>query len=356
MVLGNTQVTGQVAEAAATRGESNAARITGTVLEVLSPRANPTRFVQGTIIEVLSTRNPCPFYPPTNWWLQETVTRRTHLFARLWTITRSDGQVFRFTDHCGALIDDDGETFTPVGGPATSAQEHEAGDREHTAEIKAAIIIGGAETDDLEANKWHDAVAIERVVNWRVPWMGCMRYHKWFLGNIQWDGEKWTADLGGYASRFRRPHGDVYSATTCGHDFGDAFGDDESFGCKFDVAATQLTGTVSAIIKPKRRFRATGLTAALSAEYFVAGILTWTAGDNAGIVSAVRVQVEGAGYYELEVELSLSEGVSIGDTFTIRKGCQKRAVEDCIPNGQILNFGGFPFMPGPDGIQGDIHP
>ncbi|HZM01042.1 MAG TPA: DUF2163 domain-containing protein [Planctomycetota bacterium] len=350
----NSRAIQEVIEVGAASATVGAGIYIQEVVEVGGPVAKLSRAFQ-EVIEVGHKNNPCPFTSPCSPWMQESLSHKGHRLATLWTITRRDGQVFRFTDHCGALVDDVGGTFTPVGGPGASAREHEAGDREHTAEMKAALVVGGAETDDLEAGKWHDAIAIERVVDWRHPWMGCIRYHKWFLGNIQWDGEKWTATLAGYTSRFRRPQGDIYSQHSCTHDFGDAFGLD-TWGCKFDVAATEETGTVAAIISPKRIFRATGLTPALAAEFFVGGTLTWATGDNADIVSVVRRQTEGSGYYEFELELPPPEAVAIGDTFDVIKGCQKRFLEDCTPNAQTDNFGGFPHMPGPHGIQGDIHP
>jgi uncharacterized phage protein (TIGR02218 family) len=333
-------------------GDRVSTQITTRVLSTYATDV-PNKYCTSYTLRVLGIYTPCVFAPHCMSWMAENLNRSTHRFATLWTITRADAQVFRFTDHIGALTDRHGETFTPIGGPAVTAKEHAGGAREHTAEMMAAMVVGGAEMDDLEAGLWEDAEAIEVIVDWRYPWAGCFKRHRWWLRDVQWDGEKWTAQLGGYASRFQRPRGDVYSSV-CGHDFGDGFGQATTFGCMFDVASTQESGTVSALVSPLRTFQATGLTPAHVAEYFVAGQIVWTGGDNTGHKSAVRKQTEGSGYYELEIELSLPQAIQVGDTFTIVQGCQKRLVEDCIPRGQVINFGGFPFMPGADKI-GQVH-
>lgn len=324
-------------------------RVTQTAVRVLASMPSVERVSQ-VIVRVLGKRLLCVPHKCPEWVVEMLRGRHTLRYATLWEIEREDLTTYYFTDHIGALVYE-GNLFVPAGGPAASAREHEAGDKEHTAEIRAAIVVGGAETDALEASLWDNAKVTERIVDWRYPWAGCIRHHRWYLRDVQFDGEVWTAQLGGISSRMQGPRGAIY-ARDCTREFGDAENEPSKIGCHFAVTATAETGTVATVIKAKRSFTVTDLTAAHGSDYFVNGKLTWIGGDNAGITSCVaRAPEDPAGTYTVEVEMSLSEDIQVGDTFSIRQGCQKRFVEDCVPKNQTQDFAGQRFMPGADGLH-----
>lgn len=82
--------------------------------------------------------------------------------------------------------------------------------------------------------------------------------------------------------------------------------------------------------------------------FFEAGKVLWTTGANAGLYKEVKSFVSGG-------VVLLQEGmpypITVGDQFTIWKGCTKRYTEDCVgtfANG--INFRGFPKLPGIDSI------
>lgn len=322
--------------------------VTQVVVRALGTRPGSSLVTQ-FVVRVLGKLKTCtPTKCPA--WMAEGLRRRRHIFAALWEIERTDGQTFYFTDHIGALLYSDGNTYIPTGGPAASAREHGAGESEHTAELTGAIIVGGVETNELEADQWNDAKVTERIVNWRFPWAGCYRHHRWYLRDVQWDGEKWTAQLSGITSRILGPIGGIYSRD-CTNDLGDQEGEPAVVGCHYAVSATEESSDVDTVISDKRSFT-TALTAAHIVGYFVNGRLTWTSGDNIGTTSIVSKAVEtSAGVYQIEVEMSLPEDIQVGDDFDIQQGCQKRYLEDCTPKGQTQDFAGQRFMPGEDGLR-----
>ena len=62
--------------------------------------------------------------------LKGLLSERTHRFATLWRIERTDGVVFRFTDHDSAIVfkySTTDETYVPAGGFVASARERQAG-------------------------------------------------------------------------------------------------------------------------------------------------------------------------------------------------------------------------------------
>lgn len=323
-------------------------RATQQVVRVLGSLSSPLRCTS-IVVRVLGKRNPCVPHkcPP---WMLESLKRDWHRFAALWEIERHDGQVFYFTDHNGELVGGDGNTYTPSGGPAASAREHESGEREHSVELTGALVIGGATMDELEASLWDDAKVTESIVDWRYPQWGCHRHHRWYTRDIQQDGEQWTAQLAGISSRFEGPRLSI-RARDCTHNLGDQEGVPAVVGCHFAVSATLESSAVDTVVSSRRTFTAT-LAAAHIADYFVNAELTWTSGDNVGIVSVVRKATEvSAGSYQIEVELSLSEDIQVADTFDILQGCQKRWTEDCTPKGQTADHNGNRRMPGVDGLK-----
>ena len=339
--MGDSRLTQATVEAFGSLGSDS--RVTQSAVEVFGPRANPSRFTQAAV-EVFSLRKacvtvPCPYH------VTETTAHATHRYATLWDIERPDGATYYFTDHCGALVFD-AQVYTPVGGPSSSAKEHPSSASEHTVELSAAMVVGGVELSDLEAGKWSGSRLTERVVDWRYPWNGCIRKHRWYMREVRHDGERWTAQLGGIASAHHKKKGEAYSRA-CTRDLGDAFGTSER-GCKFDLPGAQESGAVSALFDVTRSFRATGLAAAHGDDYFPDGRLVWLTGANAGQESDIKVSTEQTGAYDFEVMLGLPEPIAIGDTFTLGPGCAKDLI-DCTFFAQIENRQAFDFMPGEDG-------
>ena len=75
--------------------------------------------------------------------------------------------------------------------------------------------------------------------------------------------------------------------------------------------------------------------------------MTWASGANAGLVVPVF-----AHRVDTKVRLELAERavrtIAVGDTFTIRAGCDKQA-STCLGRfANLVNFRGFPHMPGND--------
>jgi uncharacterized phage protein (TIGR02218 family) len=107
-------------------------------------------------------------------------------------------------------------------------------------------------------------------------------------------------------------------------------------------------GTVTATIRD-RAFVAAGLSG-FTAGWFTLGTLTWTSGANAGC----RAEVAGHGQEAGDVTVSLLEApvrpIDIGGSFVIRAGCDKR-LETCRAKfTNVINFHGFPHIPGQDAV------
>ena len=82
--------------------------------------------------------------------------------------------------------------------------------------------------------------------------------------------------------------------------------------------------------------------------WYDGGELTWTGGANTGQTVAVRRWDAGAGI--LSLFLPALFAVEVGDTFTIRPGCDKSFATCKTKFDNAINFRGFPHVPGNDQI------
>lgn len=111
-------------------------------------------------------------------------------------------------------------------------------------------------------------------------------------------------------------------------------------GCKLDIATYTFTGTITSVTDI---YTLRDSSRTEDADYFTAGIITMTSGDNAGLKGQ-------------EVKTHLADGtftlfenfyypVQVGDTYSVVAGCRKR-LEDCRDKfNNVNNFGGFSFVP-----------
>ena len=94
-------------------------------------------------------------------------------------------------------------------------------------------------------------------------------------------------------------------------------------------------------------FTASGL-AAFADGWFTAGRLLWTSGANAGLSVEVKTHAALPAAVRIDLWQAMPEGIAAGDAFTVTAGCDKR-FETCRDRfSNVINFGGFPHMPGND--------
>lgn len=117
----------------------------------------------------------------------------------------------------------------------------------------------------------------------------------------------------------------------------------------YTVAFTAKTGSTQNLLTPTVAF--TTLGAGCVAGYFTQGVVTCTAGANAGLSTTVALH-DASGNLELMSPFLLP--VAPGDTFSVIKGCDKTQTtcsKTTETNGtltnNLINNGGFPFIPVP---------
>jgi len=120
------------------------------------------------------------------------------------------------------------------------------------------------------------------------------------------------------------------------------FGGQEYAGCKVDLAAITVTGTLTGANEDRMTFQDTARTEA--ADWFGEGTLAFTTGGNAGL-KPMEIKTYGATGIIICYE-AFHYPVQIGDEYIMIPGCRKRGAEDCRDKWHNqYNFGGFPHIP-----------
>jgi uncharacterized phage protein (TIGR02218 family) len=267
--------------------------------------------------------------------------------AQCLRIERADGAIEGFTSHDRPLTVA-GVTYSPANSFRASAlssdTEMSAGD----VEVAGAIDADGISAIDLLAGAYDGAKLQFFLVDWADLTLPRRIVKKGQVGTVrQMGGGGFTAELRGLGQRIQ---GAVIEAYTpeCAVDL-------YSAACTIDRAAHTVVSAVTAIddgtlgaVSDRQLFFAAGLSAANVDTIFDYGEVLWTSGANDGQKVEIKSYLQAGGRVELWEPMGYE--IAVGDTFEIYSGCDKRR-ETCFAKfANIVNFRGFPDVPGMDAI------
>lgn len=273
----------------------------------------------------------------------------TTKWAQIWTITRTDGEVFRFTSK-----DTDLE-YPPASGitysscdslnPSASESVSEV-DAAGSMDLSGAIGPTGITEAELYAGLFDGAVAEA----WLVPWDGTSdvpkRLLKGTFGQVEQTQTGFKVELLGDGAKLLQTPliwliqpGCRWLSKSLGG-FGGPF-------CGKDLTALTVTGTVDSATGQRSFVDAARVEAA---GYFSMGKVTFTSGLNNGVSAEIKEHATG-GSFTLWPRLTFA--IAAGDTYSMTPGCTglKEAsggTNGCTAWANLVRFGGFDKVPGGD--------
>jgi uncharacterized phage protein (TIGR02218 family) len=257
--------------------------------------------------------------------------------CRCWIIRRLDGVTQGFTDHDEDVVL--GEVRCQAGsGLSGSEVALKLGLAVDSSEISGAVTTNVLREADLAAGRYDAAVIEQWLADWTEPDLRVI-LAKGTLGEIRREGSAFTAEMRGLSEQLSQDSGRLYTVT-CSADLGDS-------RCKFNIAAPGFHGAGAvAALNAISAFTASGLDDFIDG-WFTAGKLTFTSGANAGFGVEVKAHRKN-GSVSLALWQAMAEAIAVGDTFTVTAGCDKRfqTCHDRFDN--VVNFRGFPHIPGND--------
>jgi uncharacterized phage protein (TIGR02218 family) len=257
--------------------------------------------------------------------------------CRCWVIARGDGVTQGFTDHdedvvIGAVTCRAGTGLT--GSEATQ----KLGLAVDSSELSGALSDDSLNEDDLAAGRY-DAASVELwLVDWSEPSLRVL-LAKGSLGEVKRTGTAFTAEVRGISARLDQDSGRLFAAG-CSADLGDG-------SCTIDLTSPVYRGEgMVAALSGTSSFSTSGL-GSYADGWFTAGKLTFTGGANAGTSVEVKIH-RNTGGVTLDLWQAMAEPIAPGDTFTVTAGCDKRFATCHDRFNNIVNFRGFPHVPGND--------
>jgi uncharacterized phage protein (TIGR02218 family) len=266
--------------------------------------------------------------------LDSSVTTLCHC----WKLTRRDGTIQGFTDHDDNLAIG-GVTYRAGTGFTSSEATSRFDLSVDGAEIAGALSDDALLESDLAAGRYDAA----RVESWLVDWSDVslrVLTARSTLGEVKREGQAFSAELRGLADSLSQQSGRLFTAR-CSADLGDA-------RCKFDLVSAGLQGAGSvASIESTSTIVAAGLDT-FAEGTFTGGKLTWTSGANDGLSVEIKEHRMASGHARLSLWQAMPEAIANGDAFVVTAGCDKRFVTCRERFSNVVNFRGFPHIPGND--------
>lgn len=256
-----------------------------------------------------------------------------------WKLVRRDGVAFGFTDHDRDLVFG-GIVFGARSGLEAAEATAELGFAVGGGEVSGALVSAGLTEDDISSGFYDDA----NVETWLVNWSDVSQrllLDIGSLGEIRRADGGFVAEVRGLMHRLDEERGRLFRST-CSADLGDA-------KCGINLASSSYSGsgivtrTDGALV-----IAASGIAG--GDGFYTAGQLTWTGGANAGIAVEVKVHRAISGIDEFDLWQRAPQPILVGDTFRVTAGCDKNHATCRKKFKNVVNFRGFPHMPGNDFI------
>ncbi|MBT8418260.1 MAG: DUF2163 domain-containing protein [Silicimonas sp.] len=258
--------------------------------------------------------------------------------CRAWAVTRRDGLVLGFTDHDRDLSFD-GVDFRASTGLTARALEQSTGLAVDNAEAVGALSDAAIREADIAAGLYDNAEVRSWLVNWADVDARKLTF-RGSIGEIERQGPGFRAELRGLAEALNQPNAKVYQ-TPCAAVLGDA-------RCGVDTALPGVSleaGIVAIAGGDTLTFAA---APAFPLGWFARGRATVLTGASAGAVGLVKRDRDVSGQRVIDLWEVLGAGLGEGDLVRLEPGCDKRLATCRDKFDNLLNFRGFPDIPGED--------
>jgi len=245
-------------------------------------------------------------------------------------ITRTDGVILGLTEF-DREITIDSVKYLSAAGYTPTVHSSSDGLAVDNADVEGLLDIAGINRSDISVGLY-DLAAIELFIwDWQSGtkiktiasghWGECTLYQGRFV-----------AEFRSLAQKLQQTIGRIYTAA-CDAELGDS-------RCSINIAPLTVTGTITNQTSPLQivdtaRTEANGR--------WSGGVLTFNSGSNINRSYEVRTSLSSG---HITLLLPLSYNVNIGDSYTLRPGCNK-SLEMCRNlYSNSVNFRGFPHVPG----------
>jgi len=264
--------------------------------------------------------------------------------ARAWWVQRRDGVGYGFTDHDQDLSFA-GHVFAASSGFSAKALAQTTGLSVDNTEAIGALSDTAIDETDLMAGRFDGAEVTIWAVNWAAPAQHMVQFRGTF-GEVSRAGGAFQVELRGQTEAYNAPQGRVYQRG-CAAALGDA-------ACGFDLSQAGFRAQM--VVTGLAQSGEISLAAANLANYtaqpagfFQLGQFLVQSGAAAGLTGMVKHDAADlGGARRVTLWQSLGANLAVGDAVQLEAGCARTADTCRNKFDNLLNFQGFPHIPGDD--------
>lgn len=253
-------------------------------------------------------------------------------------ITRTDGEIFRFTAHDKQLIikEPDGQyqTYESANSFVMTTLETQNGLAISNMDVDGLIDDDSITEDDLRLGLFDQARVDLFLAYWRDRHVKVLPLRASWIGEIQTENDKFKVDLRGISNKLAQTFTKATSLE-CRWTFADS-------RCGITPATHEASFTVQSVVSSD-----TFVVPIPDVDHENAyqwGNCTFLTGTNAGAKMEILRQWED----RVQLFLPLPYPVEAGDTVKLIKGCDKTFPTCCAKFDNAKRFGGEPFLAGSD--------
>ncbi|MDF1729795.1 MAG: DUF2163 domain-containing protein [Sulfitobacter sp.] len=258
-----------------------------------------------------------------------------------WAILRRDGTRFAFTDHDRDLSFE-GFDFRADSGLSAKAIAQSTGLAVDNSEALGALSDAAIREDEIEQGRFDGAEVLAWLVNWanvaerRLQFRGS-------IGELQRADGVFRAELRGLTEALNRPLGRVYQKP-CTAVLGDG-------NCRFDPAAEGYSTSLEVVEEADRRRFIWPALEGFAPGWFTRGRLDVLEGPAQGLWSIIKHDRVKDGARLIELWEPVRGAVGPGTRVRLTAGCDRRFETCRVKFDNLVNFQGFPDLPGEDWVM-----
>lgn len=258
--------------------------------------------------------------------------------CRCWLIRRPDGREYGFTDH-DMELSFDGMTFKASTGLTASAIEQATGLSIDNSEAMGALSDAAVTEEDIEFGRFDGAEVRAWLVNWTALEQRVLQF-RGSIGEMRRAGGAFHAELRGLTDLLNQPMGRIYQKP-CTAVLGDN-------ACKFNlnISGFRAEAEVASLIAGNALQLKGG--GGWDTGWFKRGRLDVVSGQAVGLWDSIKQDEQITGGRNVSLWSGISGRLAVGDRVRLTAGCDKSMTTCRLKFNNVMNFQGFPDLPGED--------
>jgi len=248
-------------------------------------------------------------------------------------IVCANGTTFRLTRYPYDLTMSNATVYLSAAGASFSTSVAETSFAASSVDLEGFVGLAGIGRDEVASGVFDGATCKLFKTSFLAPVEDEETVDRATLGRTILEDDGYRIEMMGLVDLLSQP-----TVSTVSPMCRNIFGGQEYGGCKVNLAAITVTGTLTSVTSSL----VIGDTARTeAADYFGAGVIRFTSGDNLGLAD-IRVD----GFYAGVLTLANAPyyPVTIGTTYELEPGCRKR-VTDCQAHNNIARMKAYPYVP-----------